>query len=198
MRLWPGLCPEPHWGSSQHSWDLIAELGGRAGGEGRGREGNGVEGKGEEGNGRKRREWKNRQTKKSGYSIECVHTKLQSVINKNDKNYHNSCYQFNSSNFGLLNSRFVKLSNTISSFSTFTGCGPSLAAIHIFNLIHICCMPLPFQVPTRVFKEHRSHHKTSGTATEPKCKLMLAKSTKSAHKNWSWLLQYFFELLCKQ
>jgi len=28
-------------------------------------------------------------------------------------------------------------------------------------------------------------------ATEPKCKLMLAKINKSAHKKWSWLLQYF-------
>ena len=34
------------------------------------------------------------------------------------------------------------------------------------------------------------HRKTSGTATEPKCKFMLAKVPESARKNWSWSLQY--------
>jgi len=33
---------------------------------------------------------------------------------------------------------------------------------------------------------------TFGRATEPKCKLMLAKSPENDHKKiWSWLLQYF-------
>ena len=38
------------------------------------------------------------------------------------------------------------------------------------------------------------HCKTSGRATEPKCKLMLAKSPESTHKKLELTIAVFFEL----
>ena len=47
------------------------------------------------------------------------------------------------------------------------------------------------------WKSTESRRKTYGRATEPKCKLMLAKSPKSAHKKLELIAPVFFELTCQ-
>jgi len=49
---------------------------------------------------------------------------------------------------------------------------------------------------TKVLQQHGSRRKSSARATEPKCKLMLAKSPESAHKKLELTAPVFFELSC--